>query len=66
MCEYSGTFVLFSLCLSVAADWRSTYGKDVVIDLVCYRKNGHNEGDNPMFTQVREREREELQSITND
>ena len=37
----------------VATNWRATYGKDVVIDLVCYRKNGQIEGDNPMFTQVR-------------
>uniref|UniRef100_T1JD00 2-oxoglutarate dehydrogenase complex component E1 n=1 Tax=Strigamia maritima TaxID=126957 RepID=T1JD00_STRMM len=36
---------------NVAAEWRALYHKDCVIDLVCYRRSGHNESDEPMFTQ---------------
>jgi 2-oxoglutarate dehydrogenase E1 component len=34
-----------------AIEYRQRYGKDVFLDLLCYRKYGHNEGDEPRFTQ---------------
>jgi len=37
--------------VSLAMDFRQRYGRDVVIDLYCYRRYGHNEADEPRFTQ---------------
>jgi len=36
---------------NLALDYRQAYGRDVVVEIICYRRHGHNEGDEPAFTQ---------------
>jgi 2-oxoglutarate dehydrogenase E1 component len=36
---------------NIAVEYRCEFGKDVVLDLFCYRRHGHNESDEPAFTQ---------------
>lgn len=35
----------------LAMEYRAAHGRDVVVELICYRRHGHNEGDEPAFTQ---------------
>jgi 2-oxoglutarate dehydrogenase E1 component len=37
--------------MQLAIEYRQTYNRDVFVDILCYRKYGHNEGDEPKFTQ---------------
>jgi len=38
-------------CVEIATRYRQEFNSDVFIDMVCYRKHGHNEGDDPKYTQ---------------
>ncbi|MBM3158455.1 MAG: 2-oxoglutarate dehydrogenase E1 component [Bacteroidetes bacterium] len=38
-------------CVEIATAYRQQFHQDVFIDMVCYRRHGHNEGDDPKFTQ---------------
>ena len=38
-------------CARIAMEFRQKFNRDVVLDMICYRRFGHNEGDEPSFTQ---------------
>ncbi len=38
-------------CVKLSMEWRQRFAQDAVIELVCYRRHGHNEGDEPSYTQ---------------
>ncbi len=40
-----------TFCCKLAVDYRQKFGKDIFIDMLCYRRHGHNESDEPKFTQ---------------
>jgi 2-oxoglutarate dehydrogenase E1 component len=52
--------------MDIAVEWRQTFGTDVVVDIVCYRRFGHNETDQPKFTQPLMYQRIEKQRKTID
>ncbi len=38
-------------CVEIATRYRQQFNSDIFVDMVCYRRHGHNEGDDPKFTQ---------------
>lgn len=38
-------------CVEIATRYRQQFNADIFVDMVCYRRHGHNEGDDPKFTQ---------------
>ncbi|NBV86099.1 MAG: 2-oxoglutarate dehydrogenase E1 component [Verrucomicrobia bacterium] len=43
--------VAVRVCAELAMEYRQKFNSDVILDIVCYRRHGHNEGDEPVFTQ---------------